>query len=309
MKKWFLNRLGLKLLSFVLAVVSWLAIRATINFELVAPDVPIEFRVSAGWAVLHQSDQSLSVVFKGSQDDIRQLDLKQIKAVIDMRAGVIAGSTNITVTARDIRGARNVRPVRIEPGHVRISFDRESEKKVPVKSRTIGKPYVGEVEALICDPAVVNLRGPARQLELTEWVYTEPVDVEGRTGGFTKRCRVLPPSDTWAPRIEPAEVQVRVVLTAKPGSRQWGDVPVQAVVGLPAPGRIEIIPSSVRVIVSGAEEALATLPDFAPRVFVDCADLDASLVYNNVPVRVYLPLGHALSATVEPETVRVLLAK
>jgi len=308
MKVFLLHNPGLKILALLAAVVSWLAIQETISFEVVLPDIPLEIHVAEGWAILHQSEHTVRVTFKGSQNDIGQMDPKQIKAIVDLRTNSIAGSGKIVVPLSAIKAPRNVRPIRVEPSRVQVSLDREQEKKVPVQSRAVGKPFAGEVEALICEPAVVTLRGPAQQLQQTAWVYTESVDVEGRVEGFTKRCRVLMPSDTWTPVIEPPEVQVSVMISARTETVEWDNVPV-LVVGQPqALWTVEVLPSRVRVVLTGSPETLEDLQALAPKAFVECLELDPSLIYD-LPVQVFLPLGKAVSATVEPHTVRVVVSK
>ena len=189
-----------------------------------------------------------------------------------------------------------------------MSLDREQEKKVPVKSRAVGKPFSGEVEALICEPAIVTLRGPAQQLWQTAWVYTESVDVEGRVESFTKRCRVLMPSDTWTPVIEPAEVQVNVLISERTETVEWDNVPVSVLVKPQALWSVEALPPKVRVVLSGSPETLEDLQAVAPKAFVECLELDPSLTYD-LPVQVILPPGKAVSAAVEPHTVRVVVSK
>lgn len=308
MKAFLLHNPGIKILALLAAVVSWLAIQETISFEVVLPNIPLEIRVEQGWAVLHQSEHTVRATFKGSQDDIGQMDPKQIKAIVDLRTNSIAGSCEIVVTPSAIKAPRNVRPIRVEPSRVQVSLDREQEKKVPVQSRAVGKPFSGEVEALICEPAVVTLRGPAQQLQQTEWVYTESVDVEGRVEGFTKRCRVLMPSDTWTPVIEPPEVQVNVMISERTETVEWDNVPVSVIVKPQALWTVEILPPRVRVVLTGSPETLEDLQTLAPKAFVECQELDPSLTYD-LPVQVFLPLGKAVLAAVEPHTVRVVVSK
>lgn len=307
MKAFLLHNPGIKILALLAAVVSWLAIQETISFEIVLPDIPLEIRVAEGWAVLHQSDHTVRVTFKGAQDDIGRMNPKEIKAIVDLRTNSIAGSGEIVVTLSAIKAPRNVRPISVEPSRVQVSLDREQEKKVPVQSRVVGKPFSGEVEALICEPAVVTLRGPARQLQQTEWVYTESVDVEGRVEGFTKRRRVLMPSDTWTPVIEPPEVQVSVMISERTETVEWDNVPVSVIVKPQALWTVEVLPPRVRVVLAGAPETLEDLQDLTPKAFVECLELDPSLTYD-LPVQVFLPLGKAVSATVEPHTVRVVVS-
>ncbi len=195
LKKIILPNLRLKLLALALALVSWYAIRETINFEITVSDIPLEIQADEGWSVLRQSADSVTATFRGSQEDIRLMDQKQLRAALKINAGAARREEEITLGTDHISGTRGVRAVRVYPERVSVSLDRESERKVPVKARTVGRPFAGEIETLICEPAIVSLRGPAIHLEQTEWVFTEPVDVDGRTSSFRKRCRVLPPSN------------------------------------------------------------------------------------------------------------------
>lgn len=303
-----LNNLGLKIMSILLAIISWFAIRETISFEIIVTDIPLKIRTGEGWAVFRQSDNAVMATFRGSQEDIRLMDHKQIKAVIDVRTNAVAGAIDMALTPRAIQGIWGVRAVRIYPERVRISLDHESEKVIPVKGRTTGKPFSGEVEEIVCEPAVVRLRGPAQQLQQTEWVYTESVDVEGRIEGFTKRCRVLPPSDTWSPKIDPPDVQVGVVITEKTGNLAWKDVPVTAIGNPGSPVKAEITPARVNVIITGTSEVLENLKTTAPKAFVDCVELDSSLTYD-LPVHIYLPPGHNVSVAVDPPYAHIVLGQ
>ena len=305
MKSFITNNLGLKIVSVLLAVVSWFAIRETISFEISIQGVPLQIQATEGWAVFRQSDNAVTVTFRGSQEDIRLLDHNQIKAVIDLRANTVAGAQDVVVSPHAIEGARGVRVLHVDPKTIQISLDHETEKMVPVKGRTTGKPFSGEVEEIICDPAVVRLRGPAQQLQQTDWVYTEPVDVEGRIEGFSKRRRVLPPGDTWSPKIYPSEVQVGVVFTEKTGSLEWKDVPVVAIGNPTVPLNLNITPARVTVMVMGTAQVLGNLKATPPMAFVDCIDIDPSLNYD-LPVHVYLPPGYNVSVLAQPPFVHIV---
>lgn len=303
-----LNNIRLKLLALVLAIASWYAIHEVINYEVVIPNIPVEFKVGDGWAVLRQSSDSVRVTFRGSQENIRLIDHKQIKAQVDLRTNSVAGSCDARLRFENIKGARGVRPVRIEPEIIQISTDRESEKTVPVKSRLAGKPFAGEVEKTVCEPAVVLLRGPAQQLAQTEWVYTEPVDVDGRIGSFAKRCRVLPPSNTWTPVIEPSEVKVNVEIAVKNDILKLDNIAVDVVIRPSATFKVETIPDRVNIVLTGKTENLAELKKPVPKVFIDCVDLDPSLTYD-LPVLVFLPAGKNVTASADPPSVHVIFKK
>jgi len=308
MREALLNNIRLKLLALVLAVASWYAIHETINFEVVISNIPVEIKIADGWAVLRQSSDSARVTFRGSQENIRLIDNKQIKILVDLRTNSMTGSFDVRLQLDNIKGVRGVRAGRIEPEIIQISTDRESEKAVPVKSRLVGKPFAGEVEKTTCEPAFVLLRGPAQQLAQTEWVYTEPVDVEGRIESFVKRCRVLPPSNTWTPVIEPSEVKVNVQIAVKNDILELCNIPVEVVVRPSSAFKVETIPDQVNVVLTGKTEDLEEMKKTAPKVFVDCVDLDPSLTYD-LPVLVFLPAGKNVTAVVDPSFAHVVFKK
>lgn len=308
MRKLLLNNIRLKLFALVLAIASWYAIRETTNHEVVISNIPVEIKIGDGWAVLRQSTDSARITFRGSQENIRLIDNKQIKVFVNLHTNSVAGSLDVRLLLKDIKGIRGVRPLRIEPEMIQISIDRESEKTVPVKSRIAGKPFAGEVEKTICEPAVVLLRGPAQQLAQTEWVYTEPVDVDGRIESFVKRCRILPPSNTWTPIIEPPEVQVKVFIAVKNDTLELYNIPVEIITRPPSALKIEIIPDQVNVVLTANAEDIEELKKLVIKAFVDCADLDPSLTYD-LPVLVFLPPGKKATASVEPPFVHAVFKK
>ena len=302
------NNLGLKMLSLILAVVCWYAIRDAISFEVDVKDLPLEVRVQPGIAILNQSASTVDVTFRGSQEDIRVLDRNQLRAAIDLMSagGAGSGEVNVSLGPANIEGMRGVVPVQVKPHRVQITLDTEGEKMVPVRGRYVGKPLDGQVEEVVSDPSMVRLLGPAQKLLVSEAVYTQPVDVEGRIESFTKAVPLVPPSESWVARMEPAEVQLSVVIAAKAGARAWKNVPVTALVSSKLPVAAEIRPAVVDVTLNGRSEELAALPDKAPRVFVDCVGLTFPARYD-LPVHVYVPPEVRATAAADPATVAVML--
>jgi YbbR domain-containing protein len=295
----------IKLLAVVMAAVTWYMIREAISFEVMLPGLRLEVRAPAGMAILNQSATTVDVTFRGSQEDIRLLDPRQIQIVVERPPRSDARLLEeIALTPEAVRGAQGVRAVKFDPRRVRVTLDREEEKRVPVQGRTTGQPLFGEVESVACEPPTVRLRGPAAKLKVTEAVYAQPVDVDGRIETFVRRSPVQPPGDNWMARLDPAEVQVRVVIAARPSTVQTDGVAVTAVVdpGQSAPVTIE--PPAVTVRLTGRSNELAALSWREVRVFADCSGLEGAATYT-VPLRVYLPARSAVVARTEPETVRV----
>ncbi|MBN2302245.1 MAG: YbbR-like domain-containing protein, partial [Lentisphaerae bacterium] len=198
-----LNNWKLKVLAFVLALMSFFAIQNEISFE--APySIPIVVLVDQpGIAILDQNPMTADVTFRGSEEDLRRLDQRQIKAMVRLKVTYPSGSESVRIGPQNIEGISGVRVVNVQPSTVTLTFDHEEEKKVAVTRPTIiGTPFVGKVE-IDCEPQTVTIRGPKLRLAEVNSVSTEPVDVEGRVESFSKQLRVLSPSDTWISHIKP----------------------------------------------------------------------------------------------------------
>ena len=300
-----LRNIRIKILSLALAVISWYAIRDATSFEVLIRDIRIEPQTKVGMAILNQSATTVDVTFRGSQEDIRQIDASQMKAVIDLR-GDSPGTEEIAIGPRNVEGVRGVRPVQINPSKVRVTLDVEEEKTVLVRGTSVGKPLLGQVESVVCDPAAVKLYGPARKLATTEFVYTAPVDVDGRIESFAKRSPVLPPSDTWGARVEPPDVQVKVAIVEKASEREFRGIPVMAVMSPGVAAQVDIRPPKVNVVLYGRAEMLESVKEETLKAFVDGSGLHVPGEYD-VSVNVHLPTETEVSSATDPELVHVML--
>ena len=299
-----LHNKGLKLLSLLMAALSWLMIRDAISLEVVIPDIRLQIRTQEGLAILNQSASSVDVTVRGSQEDIQRLDPHRIQVIVELRDFGAAMPTEIEIAPSMVHGVRGARAVAVNPARIRVALDRQDEKRVPVRVRTTGIPLSGTVESVTPDPASVLLRGPAARLRTTEFVHTQPVDVDGRVESFMHRAVLQSPGDNWVATMEPNEVEVKVTFASQTGGREWTAVPVKAVVDPGQGVTIDIEPAVVDVIATGRSNELALVEAAQLRVYADCTGLSAPGTHV-VPVRVHA--GRA-GARANPDTVRVTLS-
>jgi hypothetical protein len=297
---------GLKALSLLLAVLCYYAIRGATSYE-VPYEVPLEVKVEPGVALLDRDVESVLVTFRGSQEDLRQIDPKRLKAVVRPRASLPNGFETVSVSPADIEGAaRGTHVTRIWPRAVKVTFDHEVEKIVMVeKPQTVGRPLMGTAEVSY-EPRVATIRGPQRRLELAGSVLTESVDVDGRMASFTRRVRVL--TDPMVSVVNPAEILVKVDIVAETVTRTWTNVPVRAFLGPGEAVNVRFEPPTAHVFLKGRAEVLQALPADAVRVFADCAS-GAAAVSGSLPLNVYLPPGVDVNVRVEPEAVQAIVAR
>ncbi len=291
----------LKLLSLVLALLTFYTIRAATGFEF-SFTVPLEVEVENGVAILDQP-KTVEVTFRGSQEDLRGLDGRQLKAVVKPKVEDTAGSMMVMIGPEQITGHAGVRIMRVRPDVASITFDHEVEKVFRVlKPRMIGTPG-GKVE-IDYTPQYVKISGPKRWLQDREVVETEPIDVGGCVQSFSRRVRVLSPSDTGVTKIEPPEITVTANIVTESVSKELTNMPVRAVIETGNTNSVYIEPERVNVSLHGREEVVKRIPYDSIRVFVDCTGLDPLEVYE-LPVSVHLPSGIDVTTTVEPQMVKV----
>ncbi len=297
-----LDNKRLKLLSFVLATLTWYIIQDMISFEIEIPGVRLEIQVQDGMAILNKSASTVDVTFRGSQDDIQRLDPRRLQAVVELTRESGELSHEVVLKPGMIKGVRGVRVVAIHPERITVKLDRQDEKRVPVKGRTLGSPLFGQVESVTCEPSTVLLLGPAQKLKTTECVYTQPVEVDGRVESFVRRTPVQAPGDNWVARMEPSDVQVKIAIAGKNAGHLWKNISVSAVVESGSSLLVDLDPSSVDVIATGQMESSATGEKFQVRAFADCIGLTLPGVYT-VPVHVNVT-GDAM-AVARPDVVKV----
>jgi len=253
-------------------------------------------------AILNQSASTVDVTFRGSQDDIQRLDPRRVQAVVELTRESAELAHEIILKPGMIKGVRGVRTVAIHPSRILVKLDRQAEKRVPVKGRTLGSPLFGQVEAVTCEPSTVLLLGPAQKLKTTECVYTQPVDVDGRVESFVRRTAVQAPGDNWVAHMEPSDVQVKITISSKSAGQFWKNIPVSAVVESGSALVVDLDPLTVDVIATGRIEPPPPGEKFQVRAFADCIGLTVPGVYT-VPVHVNVT-GDAM-AVARPDMVKV----
>ncbi len=298
----------LKLLAVAAATLTFYAIRSVTRYG-VEYDVPVVVEVAEeGIAVLNQDPTTVRVRFRGSQEDLLRLSQSEIKAVVRASASSADGAELVPLRPRDIEGAPGVAVVKLDASEVRLTFDREGEKLVQVaKPEMSGTPLVGRAEVDF-EPDMVVLRGPRRTIKDVKIVKTEPIDVEGRGTSFSRRAKVVPPGDGGVLQIEPSEIDVRVNIVTETISLPWTNLTVFAVMEHAADFEVTFDPPLVDVFLHGRAKVLNEISKSAVMAFVDCVGLDAPGVYRT-PVRVHVPAGLDVNATVEPKAVAVTLAR
>ncbi|MBT3193444.1 MAG: hypothetical protein HN341_12915 [Verrucomicrobia bacterium] len=303
-RAFFMENRVTKLLALLLAIMTVYAIQRITN-QLEDFEIPIVVEVDDGVAVLRQDAKTAYITCRGSLDDLRRLDIRQLRCVVSPKETGVAGGERVPIGPRNVQGwSRGVQIIKVSPDVVVVDFDREIEKLVGVaKPETVGKPLLGKAE-VDYDPKIVRIRGPLSKLEDRNILRTEPINVEDAVDSFTKRVKVLSEgeSDVW--EIEPAEVTVRVSIVTKAINKEWKQIPVLAVVSTECGRNFKFSPEVVDVSLLGSPQAVTRVKDSDISVFVDCVGIATNGVFK-MAASVHLPPGINVSAAVEPPLIEV----
>jgi len=303
-KKTVANNWRLKTIASILAVVAYYAIRGATSYEVVY-ETPVVVNVDdPGVALLDKDPKSVQITFRGAPEDLRRIDQKQLRVLMRPKPTGPAGYERITLSPRDVEGASGARVERIAPTTVTLFFDRQEEKDVSVqKPVAVGTPLVGHVE-IDYTPKTVKITGPRQRLREQDTLTTEPVDVDGRIASFTRKVKVLPPSNTWLAKIKPSEIRVDVRIVTESMEKTLERVPVLVLSDpLAEARRVKPDPADVKLTLSGRADVVEKAAAGTLAAYVDVRGL-ASGRYE-LPIRPLLPVVSDLRCELEPKVATV----
>jgi YbbR domain-containing protein len=302
----FRKRGALKLLALVLAFICWFMIREATSYEQMIRDVQMKITPAAGWAVLDQSVNTVNVLFRGSEGDLRYLNRDQISIDIDVREKSKQGTRTIKLSPDLVRCPAGMRAVLVDPAQITITLDTETDKVVPVKADIEGRPLEDfEIDKIVCTPSNVTVHGPRLRLDQIEVVHTEPIGLEGRVRSFRLERELHKPGENWSARFEPSRVRVDVGIVELSARKEIADVRVNALMPAGSTGLVRFEPAKVKVILQGRNALIGEMQRERIVAFVDCSQMKPGQT-QDLPIRVPVSSGIDV-ASIEPPSVKVTM--
>jgi len=298
-EKWLL------LLCVALAFLAWQGIRSNIGFEVTVSNIALDVDVPEGWAVWDKSVSKVNILFRGSREDISNLNNEKLRVVIPVPDPEQGKELVVVLKSKFLENptSANAKAIRFSPDEVAVTLDQEGEKLLPVKAAYNGSLPEGlEIERMAFTPATVRVTGAKHVLDALENIYTEPVELKNRQSSFKERVQLdLPESSRLT--IAPDWVTAEFSLVMRNSTNVLEKIPVRI---LSAPGErrtIDVQPLAINVTVRGKQQRLEQIRSAEVDAYVNCTDIPESTGYD-LPVEVHLPSGVQL-VKAEPAVVHV----
>lgn len=314
MKKKLGNNLGLKILSFVIAILVWLLV-VNINNPIetksfVISDVQLlnEAYIDADGKMCMQDEEQvpIRVTIKAQRKILDKISVNNIRAVADLQQAVSLNTDPVMVPITVLCDHIMQDNIEVSPQNLSLHLeDKDTQEFVVNVTTNNTKPDRGyEIGTLTSNPEKIKITGPTSLINKIDKVNAS-IDVDGATEDITteKDVKIIDKNGEEFTDSDMGYLNVsRVYVTAKLWKVQVNVKIKAGYSGSPKSGyQVESVSTTPNVIsVAGSEEALATLKDqnntiTIPDYVADISDRDSDFE-EKINISDYLPDGLKLTS-------------
>jgi YbbR domain-containing protein len=215
---WTATDWALKLTALALAFLLWTTVRADAPGQWSADDIAIRVvNNDPDWVIAEQpAPRTARVVFRGPYRELLRAASDRPDIIVSVDD--VTDSTEVHVLranwVRMPTGTPNVTIVDIQPGMVRLHFDRVATRLLPVAAPLQGSPPAGFelAGAPELEPNVVRASGARRALARNDSLRLPPIDLRDRRGSDTLELAI----DTAGTGLIISPRTIRVVVPVRP---------------------------------------------------------------------------------------------
>lgn len=187
---------GLKLLSFVLALILWFALipeektfqERTMNVRLELHNIP------SGMELVENPPQDVSVTIRAPNRKMPQINSNTVYAVLDLQRASV-DQRQFALNRNNVARPEGAEVKEIYPSQVGLKLELTRQVMLDVAPQIVGQPPEGyslnKVEAI---PPQVTVRGPESKIRDDIQVRTSPVNVSELTQSTEVEANLIPPS-------------------------------------------------------------------------------------------------------------------
>ncbi len=296
----FLDNIGLKFLSLVLAATVFLLVNTDKDREITAR-VGVSYAMPDDKVLVSERLDEIRVTIKGPWQRLRKFDEREVERInIDLRRAP-AGDVVITPDMVHLPSGLNVTSV--TPRTIHVAFDKRIEKVVEVNPQVTGRPEHGFVVSEVKPvPATMRVRGAESTLRALSGIHTREVSFEGRAESYVAETEMVPPDGV---EIEGSPgVVVHVTIDEELVTRKLPGMVVRVRGEGVDAAKFQATPAQVDIMLTGTllavEKAKATIVPVA-KIGADGKPREVDLSIDGLPP--------GIGVKVSPERVKVTAVK
>lgn len=182
-RRLFLRNWGLKLFSFLIALVLWLTLIPDDKiFDEKMLSVPLNVHnIPSGMTLVESPPTTLNVIIRAPKRLIDQFTSANVNVVLDLREARI-DQRDYTLNTNMVRAPEGAEIKEIIPMQVKLKLERIVEEILEVEPDIIGELPEGlGVAKIDVVPSRVRVRGPESKVNKDDKVRTTPVDISALT--------------------------------------------------------------------------------------------------------------------------------
>lgn len=175
---WITENWGLKLLSFTVAVMLWLATVGEPE-AATAISVPVQYRnVPQNLEISSEMPESAYIEVRGPSGKLSATSMANVVVVIDLAGQTKPGERTHSILDSNVKLPSGVQFLRAVPAQIKLRMEYQVSREVPVTVRYAPNTATGyRISSQHVSPEVVRIVGPESQVSGIDRVQTDPIEL------------------------------------------------------------------------------------------------------------------------------------
>ena len=243
----FVENIGLKVLSAILALTLYLLINTDREREISAR-VGVSYSLPEDRVLVSERLDAVRVTIRGPWRRLRRFDEREVERVnLDLRTTT---SSELVLTKDLVTVPNGLTVTSISPRSVRVVFEKRVEKKVDVSATIKGEPAHGFTVAEVkVEPATITVRGPEGAMRTLSMVRTRELRLDQHNASFTMELALV--ADEGVELEGAASVLARVRIEEKLATQRITGVRIDVVAEGVDVARVKLSLAKVDITLTG----------------------------------------------------------
>ncbi len=184
------GNLAAKILSLLLSIILWAYLASSKSGEIRFRIPVVINNLPSDMVIVDISSKSVIAVLEGKNDYLKNVNVKNIKAFVNLEKPVVNKMQKYPIKIR-----KNEIPVSInitlKQKNIKILVERKIAKRFRVIPDITGEVKEGSLLGdIIVEPAYVTIEGAQSAVEKIDKVFTEKISIDGRSGDIIKEVEI-----------------------------------------------------------------------------------------------------------------------